>query len=114
MLTRQVKVRLDRDVDDAIARLSHRDCGAKGACIRRIVLAAARSWERDGATPQFDDIDAAPIAATRGTAVSVKVWFTEHDLHFVARLAACECLTVAQCIRRTVTMYVKRLTSARR
>ena len=113
MLTHQVKVKLDRDVNEVVARLSCRDRGAKGALIRRIVMASARDWERSGSTSREEDSDASLASEKAAADVSVKVWFSEDDIRLVSRMAEFDCLTVAQCVRRTVARYVKKLETAR-
>jgi hypothetical protein len=111
MLTRQVKVKLDREVDRVVTRLSRRDSGAKGALIRRIALAAARGWERNGSTARSADLDTDLFEITED--VAVKVWFSEDDLHLLSRMAEVECVSVAQCVRRAVAIYVRKLTTER-
>lgn len=107
MLTRQVKVKLDREVDDVVTRLSRRDQGAKSALIRKVVLAEARRWKENRTTHQLDD----SLLSGPATGVTVKVWFSDTDLDLISRMAESECLSVPQCVRRTVAEYVKKLTT---
>src|SRR4029450_9541041 len=108
MLTHQVKVSLESDIDSVLTRLSRRDSGAKGALIRRISLAGGRSWERTAAPTHPRPTTNGPRSI--GCDVAVKVLFSEADIQLLARMAESEGVTVSRCIRRMVVQYVQRIT----
>ena len=111
MLTRQIKVKLHRGVDEVVTRLARRDSGAKSSLIRRIALAAARRWDRNGLPPLSSDMYADPVGPLSRSNVVVRVWFSEADVNLISRMAESECVTVAQCVRLLVAVYVHKLTA---